>query len=1181
MKLKAIARSAYITTSVLFVGAFVALSNPGILHGDGPDDLPDYLSGGKLEYTSRVDLTVAKDEVQIETLYVSAVEAYDVSEATDERLQELIGEWGSHLLRLEGGEDLYDSDGRPVVNDDGTEGLTVGSIQELRDEAKSQKDQAEENLAQAEDSRAKAEEARMNAELAKTRDNAAFYLDAAEIYDDHADILESDAEILCGSADGLNAQADALEADAEQTKKNIADALSELAARGVDVSGLSGDGAAEGGATGTDADNPDDISVDEERDAFLGTDDDMDDSDGSEFDPPDDDDVDSDLSVVDDSSADTVTDSPSTDGDATDTPKGSKTIPAGAIGVDANGDWIFDFPPPCGNYEMCREGTWDWNRGNNAGVVTDSSSTDGDAADEGDSDEDDDPYDLWSFMKDWSPQGGYTYADNSDSDGDAADDSDSDEDVDPTPVKATLPGLGDDAVNTDESNNTDSDIPGPVSTLTPDESVSVNTSNGEVGDDVVVNASNKIVKDASGVERASGEGNILPGPRQVPGAPNTVLDSKLKALAAKVTGPQDDDDNFLVPWVWEDIVVSPQVIEGLLLIRDMHVVHLESLAVKLDNTVALPRADKIRIVRALRDISVDELRPAFVNFVSAQSQVARYPFKNGRRGSSAEDDYNLFMSSKDPAIREYAEDHVWAVFLRRRAEFYKLLGQNPVLGIEVDGVYFYDALRKMPASASDLPYYSELDQDYIEVFNKYLKTGTADALEQAAEAAALTQLDDLWDFGSPRFTRAQNDAVALTRGLGATIGSELIDAVRLQFKAAEMSSEFEAGVVNVSLGILAAIAFPIPGIGPFISAGIAISLAGAEGARYGMAFADELEANKTAAVTGYDKVIAAEDATSAAGDRFQMAAVFAAFELGSLQAARILGQAKGTAKVAGVGDDIARAADDVADGARGLSRADADHWISTVPEGLRGGFIAKELTELDKVVLGAQKAGLTEADIAPVLARLRQNSATLSFEAIEAVERELMVTIARERGLTVMVHPDSMLDFLRFAGNADLSHVRPMNLVELADIRIKALLERSGKPQFWTQAEIDMVNQVIRPAGDDAARWVSFEALQGLDPADVGLRQIFTVDDLKAIDEVFDGRNLNVAPSTGSATGSGTQYFPMEMPGPGPALDTDILRIEVPGAETVILPPRFEIKPLSGTAPRVETVVIPRPSSGG
>ena len=153
--------------------------------------------------------------------------------------------------------------------------------------------------------------------------------------------------------------------------------------------------------------------------------------------------------------------------------------------------------------------------------------------------------------------------------------------------------------------------------------------------------------DVHGVERAPEEGNILPGPRQAPGAPNTVLDGKLKALAAKVTGPQDDD-NFLVPWVWEDIVVSPQVIEGLLLVRDMHVVHLESLAVKLDNTVALPRADKIRIVRMLRQISVDEVRPAFVNFVSAQSQVARYPYKNGRRGSSAEDDYNLFMNSKDP-----------------------------------------------------------------------------------------------------------------------------------------------------------------------------------------------------------------------------------------------------------------------------------------------------------------------------------------------------------------------------------------------------------------------------------------------------------------------------------------------------------------------------------------------------
>ena len=156
MKLKMIARSAYITTSVLFVGTFVALSNPGILRADGPDDLSDYLSGGKSEYTSRVDLTDLKDEAQIEDLYVPTVEAYDVSGATDERLLELIGEWGALLLRLEGGEDLYDSDGHPVVNEDGTEGVTLGSIQELRDEAKAQKDQAEEYLAQVETLRADA-----------------------------------------------------------------------------------------------------------------------------------------------------------------------------------------------------------------------------------------------------------------------------------------------------------------------------------------------------------------------------------------------------------------------------------------------------------------------------------------------------------------------------------------------------------------------------------------------------------------------------------------------------------------------------------------------------------------------------------------------------------------------------------------------------------------------------------------------------------------------------------------------------------------------------------------------------------------------------------------------------------------------------------------------------------------
>lgn len=1280
------------------------------------------------------------------------------SSPSSDRLQEKIGEWRTRLLRLEGGESLYDSDGRAVINEDGTEGLTLGTIRELRDQANSQQQQAEDNIAHAQTLRGQAGKARMEAELAQTPENVEFYLGQAEAYDGHANILESNAEILSGSARGINAQTGALETEAAQTKKNIAGALSELEGRGVDVSGLDSDGASDGESSGSD---DGELPVDAEGENYLGGNESVD-GDLSEFDPPDENDSDSDESVTHDSSADAVTDttdgvttdSSSTDSDGTDggdsndpgdlsvteeqdkffrdrggnrgKPRVSKKIPAGAIGVDPNGGWIFpDSPPQCGNEARfrARQGCSGDDSVANPKNSKKAGGSDGSAPVKVTLPEPVDGQDNTGEGKDHDSAGDSSGMDALPGQDNEKKHGKKNEKKAGQPKAMILtssgnhsqceipqggfqcgthlqwwlanhrhltPGNASGASSTDpgcdyrygdtlkaynDPENADTDQNGVIDNHEaieyakrlararkdcPEEGekapegsgnssgAGVNTSDGDndkksgekarkgvsndghshcekpkggfqcgqhyiwwlenhdhvtVGNDRPDSQDQERAPEAPkgngtnrggsstgtsggnqpGVEIPSGGGGTdssenvptpsakpqVAGNRQAPSSPNTVLDGQLKALATQVTGPQDDDGNFLVPWVFEDIVVSPQVIQGLLLIRDMHVVHLESLAAKLNNTVALPRADKIRMARGLRDLSASQVRPAFVNFVSAQSQVARYPYRNGRRGSDAETVYNILINSKDPAVREDAEGHVWAIFLRRRAEYYSLLAQNPVLGIQHDGEYFYNALRNMPASAPD--------QDYVEIFNKFLKAGAALALEQATEAAAITELDDLWDFGGPRYTRAQHDAVTLTEGLGATIGSELIDAVRLHFKAAELSSEFEAGVIDVSLGILAALAFPIPGIGPFISAGIAAGIVGVEGGRYGLTYLDELRAHSTAAVTGYEQVMAAEDATSAAGDRFEMAVVFAAFELGSLQAARILGRSKDVSKAAQTGGHIVTAADDVADGARGLSRTDADHWISTVPEGHRGRFIAGELTELDKVVQGAQRAGLTEADIAPVLAGLRQN-ASLTFEAIGAVERELMVTLARQRGLTVMVHPDSMVEFLRFAGNADFSHVRSMNLVELADIRVKALLESSGKPQLWTQAEIDLVNQVIRPAGDDATRWVSFEALQGLDPADVGLRQIFTPDDLRAIDQAFDGRNLNVTPSPSSATGSSTQRFPMEMPSPGH--DTSIIRIEVPGAETQILTPAFELRPLSGTTPRVKTQMLPRPSNG-
>ena len=51
MKLKTIGRSAYVTGLVLIVGAIIALNNPGILHADGPNDGPNYLTGGKIGRT--------------------------------------------------------------------------------------------------------------------------------------------------------------------------------------------------------------------------------------------------------------------------------------------------------------------------------------------------------------------------------------------------------------------------------------------------------------------------------------------------------------------------------------------------------------------------------------------------------------------------------------------------------------------------------------------------------------------------------------------------------------------------------------------------------------------------------------------------------------------------------------------------------------------------------------------------------------------------------------------------------------------------------------------------------------------------------------------------------------------------------------------------------------------------
>ncbi|MFN2383565.1 MAG: hypothetical protein ABR559_04805 [Gemmatimonadota bacterium] len=191
-------------------------------------------------------------------------------------------------------------------------------------------------------------------------------------------------------------------------------------------------------------------------------------------------------------------------------------------------------------------------------------------------------------------------------------------------------------------------------------------------------------------------------------------------------------------------------------------------------------------------------------------------------------------------------------------------------------------------------------------------------------------------------------------------------------------------------------------------------------------------------------------------------------------------------------------------GPRRLSQAERDFWTGRVaaktPLDRLDAELARtnrDLDELGSFVLKAQRAGVSYAQIEAALARGRSRG-NLS-EAIASVRTELAVRAAEANGMTILVQPAEMADFLAYSGGHRPANLRQEDLLMIHGIKSRAEFEarHGGKPSY-SPDEVKFAQDVLLTNKAELKRWVEFAD-------DMSLKHLFNDAAIRDLEIVFGG----------------------------------------------------------------------------
>ena len=360
--------------------------------------------------------------------------------------------------------------------------------------------------------------------------------------------------------------------------------------------------------------------------------------------------------------------------------------------------------------------------------------------------------------------------------------------------------------------------------------------------------------------------------------------------------------------------LSPHVLKGLILTRDIFVEQIRAYAGNLEQFLAgLLRDERVALYNDWSSPAAElqDLHDRSIGHHQRANLVA-----GGVRGVNV----NQLTAEQRRGL-----DAEWqrAEANRLEEQFQALLLANPLLAIERDGVPLWRALAGDNAEYLE-EHYSFLrdgELQHASLILDFINAEVERANGLGDDAEAENTVEDLWKYGTSQFTQ-QHQAASL---LGAAVGSELpaffIDETRSVVLASDAERDYERAAWSIGLGVVAGLSILIPGIGPFIAAGISSVEIYRDGSELIVVYGELESAEQTAVVTGYEHIETVRARADDAAGQFLLSLAGGALDFldAGITSIRLLKTSRG-------GDEVVTAARVFDDAPPGWSATD-DAWV--------------------------------------------------------------------------------------------------------------------------------------------------------------------------------------------------------------------------------------------------------------
>ena len=614
--------------------------------------------------------------------------------------------------------------------------------------------------------------------------------------------------------------------------------------------------------------------------------------------------------------------------------------------------------------------------------------------------------------------------------------------------------------------------------------------------------------------------------------------------------------------------VQEEQVWGALLVQQRHILNLIEFRGMLTRYRSMTVAQKSSFIRSMTG-KAEELFNARASMVEWR-RTATTIVKSNLHGKWRETDHGRKQREYEKLMKagrrdEAAKTH-WGKYLAARDRYVKLLNDNPILALKSDSVLRDEFLfnwiwNGMMSNASQ--------ESVAAVFDKFLRVNIDNLSEEIETVAKIDEWDDLQEFGTPRYARAQQQVINRMNGAHFLPGSGWVNVLIGDQDVKEAERIYYQMVKDGVLSLIAITPIVFPVLAPVALAADIILVVDA-GDELVVTLLDEENAEDFAGVTGHRYHMTAADKLSAAQGKLALTSLsFLPLAYSGIKNIKVVDKTRPRNPVVAGGGRAATSGDDAA---RVMAKS-ADAAPST------GGYrIAGATDDLNELAANAAKEGVPTAEIDAIIKRYVDDVGKELDPAVHAqIHNELVIASANAKDLTIVVQKGIggrlpgeryLFDIEELADMA--GGTRPRNPVKETDLVLwqqinakSATRPRKPGPNAtadelkayeaelanweagWTQEMVSYVeNGVLTRSDADLLRMWEFNPYESVGSKffsperTAGLAKIFTPDDLARLRSIWREKPPRPVATTPRSPGPGPGQGPSVAP-PRPGMDLE------------------------------------------